>query len=90
MEVCPQELCTNGAIFAGTFTGKVTGEHTTGYFLVQVPHETPLNTAPGLVTGVLPGGFLDHSDKIDFVGTIIGGMLIAKNNDRFDVNLMLQ
>jgi hypothetical protein len=91
VEICPQELCTNGAIFTGVFNGKVNGEHTTGWFLVQVPHQTPLNTAPGLVTGVLPGGFWIIRTRMgDFAGTILTGMLTAKNNDRFDVTLMLQ
>lgn len=89
-EVCPQSLCTNGAIFVGTFTGKVSGKHTSGTSLVQVAHES-LNTDVGGVTVVTGGSWIIRTKRGDFAGTILlGGQLTANDDDTFDVILQLQ
>jgi hypothetical protein len=89
VEVCPQSLCPNGAVFTGTFTGKVSGKHTSGPMLVQVAHES-LNTNVGGVTLVTGGTWIIRTRRGDFVGTITGGQLTANNDDTFDVVLNLQ
>ncbi|HEU4921873.1 MAG TPA: hypothetical protein VFT23_02225 [Burkholderiales bacterium] len=89
LESCWQEAC-GFAAFAGTFNGKVNGEHTTGYFSGLATHED-LKTQPGETTAVNPGGFwLIWTKLAYFEGTIIGGTLTARKNDRFDLTLKLQ
>ena len=89
-ETCWQELC-GFAHFFGTYNGKVSSEHTTGSFSVFLRHEDDLKTTPGEVTNV----FSDNSlwfiwtSMGNFAGTIKGGTLTAKKNDRFDVNIQL-
>jgi len=89
VEVCPQSLCTNGAIFIGTFTGKVSGKHTSGPSFVQVAHES-LNTDVGAMTLVTGGSWIIRTKRGDFSGTIVGGQLTANDDATFDVILMLQ
>ena len=89
VELCPQSLCTNGALFTGTFTGKVSGKHTSGPILVQVTHES-LNTNVGGVTMVTGGSWIIRTSRGEFRGTITSGQLTANADDTFDVILTLQ
>ena len=90
VELCPQSLCTNGALFTGTFTGKVSGKHTSGPILVQVTHG-PLNTNVGGETVVTGGSWIIRTSRGEFMGRIEGGgKLIANDDETFDVILQLQ
>jgi hypothetical protein len=84
VEICPQDWCTNGAFFTGSFTGKVDGKRTSGLFLVQVAHTS---LAEGLVTG---GSWIVRTKRGDVGGTITSGVLTANNDQTFDVTLTLQ
>jgi hypothetical protein len=85
VEVCPQDWCRNGAIFTGTFYGKVDGKRTSGVFLVQVSHTS---LAEGLVTG---GSWIVRTRRGDVGGTITDGKLATNDGGiTFEVNLTLQ
>jgi hypothetical protein len=89
VEICPQSsLCSNGALFTGSFTGKVNGKHTGGVFGVQVSH-APLQTQPEAVTAVTGGSWIIRTKRGDFAGTITGGTLTANADNTFDVALTL-
>ena len=89
VELCPQSLCRNGALFTGTFTGKVSGKHTSGPILVQVTHDS-LNTNVGGVTVVTGGSWIIRTSRGEFMGTIEGGQLTANDDETFDVILTLK
>ena len=88
VEVCPQEWCTNGALFSGVYTGKVYGRHTSGVVLVQVSHE-PL----GAQTFVKGGSWIIRTKRGEFQGTIDSGGTITANSspaNTFTVALTLK
>jgi hypothetical protein len=92
VEICPQSfsICSNGALFAGSFTGTVSGKHTRGSFLVQASHASPLQTQPGAVTAVNGGSWIIRTRKGDLAGTITGGTLTATEDNTFLVALTMQ
>jgi hypothetical protein len=89
LELCPQSACDNGALFTGTFTGKVSGKHTSGPTLVQVMHGS-LSTNVGGVTLVTGGSWIIRTSRGEFRGAITSGQLTANDDDTFDVILNLQ
>lgn len=88
---CWQAVC-GFATFAGTFNGKVIGEHTTGHVAALVTHGD-LPTKPGDTAIINEGGYwLIWTSLGNFEGTVGEGSTLSatKNVNRFDVTVNLQ
>jgi hypothetical protein len=89
IELCPQSIC-GQAVFAGSFTGPVSGKVTPGVFWTGITHEA-LPTTVGGMSAITGGTWLIRTPKKVFFGVVPeGGTLTYNGGNTYTVALTME